>query len=551
MFRSHRLRRRVAALVAVSSGLAAPLMLVGPIPARALGTGPCPATACVSIGSATVVEGDTGMRTLIFPVTLSRPATASVSMKYRLQNLSATGGATAAAGVDYLDKAGALQTLTFVPATTTGLTAVTKLISVKVIGDTAAEATETMRVTLSALTGPARLRRGLALGTIVDDDAGAGIRAGIGDAFVAEGDVGKTRNLVVPITLSGASTVAVALTYTVSPGTATFSSTAAGGGDFGGKLSGVVNFSVGGTGVTAVQRVLNLPVWADAGIESDESLSIALSASSLPPGVTIGRATGTGTIVDDDTVSTTVAIPNSMAVLGDSISRAYNACPTFGECPASVWSTGTDIGVDSHYTRLLALNPSIAGNAHNDAVSGATMVNLNGQAVNAVSQNVDYVTIEMGGNDGCKNTEAQMTSAATYQAQFQQAMTTLTTGLPNAHILVASVPDIVQLWAVAKDVPAARSVWSSFNICQTVTANPLSVAQADVDRRARVRQRVIDYNTALATVCAQFANCRFDQNAVFNSAFALSDVSSIDYFHPSYAGQTGLALLTYGAGWDW
>ena len=271
----------------------------------------------------------------------------------------------------------------------------------------------------------------------------------------------------------------------------------------------------------------------------------------MPAGVTIGRATGTGTIIDDDTVSTTVAVPNSMAVLGDSISRAFNACPTFGECPASVWSTGTDIGVDSHYTRLRALNPSITGNAHNDAVSGATMANLNAQAGVAVSQNVDYVTIEMGGNDGCKNTEAQMTSIGTYEAQFQQAMTTLSSGLPNAHILVASVPDILQLWVVAKDVPAAQSVWSSFNICQTVTANPLSVAQADVDRRARVRQRVIDYNTALATVCAQFVNCRFDQNAVFNSAFALSDVSTIDYFHPSYAGQTGLALLTYGAGWDW
>ncbi len=550
MSRSRRSYWRVTALCAVGVVISAPLAVVVSNPALALGTGPCPATACVSIGSATVVEGDTGMRTLTFPVTLSLPATATVSMKYRLQNLSATGGATAGAGVDYLDKAAALQTLTFVPGAT-GLTGVSKLITVKVLSDTTVEPTETMRVTLSALTGPARLRKGLALGTIVDDDPGTGIRAGIGDAVVAEGDVGKTRNLVVPITLSSASTSAVALTYIVTPGTATFSSTAAGGGDFGAKLTGVVNFAVSGTGVTAVQRVLKLPVWADAALESDESLSITISASSLPAGVTIGRATGTGTIVDDDTVSTTVPVPNSMAVLGDSISRAYNACPAFGECPASVWSTGTDIGVDSHYTRLLALNPAISGNAHNDAVSGATMSNLNGQAAVAVGQNVDYVTIEMGGNDGCKNTEAQMTLAATYQAQFQQAMNTLTTGLPNAHILVASVPDIVQLWVVAKDVPAARSVWSLASICQTVTANPLSVAQADVDRRARVRQRVVDYNTALATVCAQFANCRFDQNLVFNSGFALSDVSSIDYFHPSYAGQTGLALLSYGAGWDW
>ncbi len=551
MFPSRRSPWRVATLFAAGTALVAPLMVVGSVSAQALTTGPCPTTACVSIGSATVVEGDTGTRTLNFPVTLSRPATATVSLRYRLQDLTATGAAVAGPGVDYIDKTGSTLTVSFVPALATGLTPVTKLISVKVAGDTTAEATETMRVTLSALTGPARLRKGLALGTIIDDDPSVGIRVSVGDAAVSEGDVGRTRNLVVPITLSGPSTSAVALTYVLTPGTATFSTTAAGGGDFGAKLTGVMNFAVAATGLTAVQRVLNLPVWADAGLEADETLSITVSAVALPPGVTIARATGTATIVDDDTVSTTVAVPNSMAVLGDSISRAYNACSTFGECPASVWSTGTDIGVDSHYTRLLALNPAIAGNAHNDAVSGTTMANLNGQAINAVGQNVDYVTIEMGGNDGCKNTEAQMTSAATYQAQFQQAMTTLSSGLPNAHILVASVPDLVQLWAVAKDVPAARSIWSLANICQTVTANPLSVAQADVDRRARVRQRVIDYNTALATVCAQFPNCKFDQNAVFNSTFALSDVSSIDYFHPSYAGQTGLALLTYGAGWDW
>ena len=144
-----------------------------------------------------------------------------------------------------------------------------------------------------------------------------------------------------------------------------------------------------------------------------------------------------------------------------------------------------------------------------------------------------------------------MTSAAAYHLQFLQAMTTLTTGIPNARILVASVPDLLQLWAVGKDVAAARSAWSAFSICQSMVANPQSTAPADVDRRTRVRQRVIDYNAALATVCAQFTNCTFDQNAVFNSPFALTDVSPADYFHPSYAGQTGLAIATYAAGFDW
>jgi hypothetical protein len=81
-------------------------------------------------------------------------------------------------------------------------------------------------------------------------------------------------------------------------------------------------------------------------------------------------------------------------------------------------------------------------------------------------------------------------------------------------------------------------------------ANPRSTAQADLDRRARVRQREIDFNTQLAQVCAQYVHCRFDGNTVFNTAFTASDVSTRDYFHPSLAGQTKLASVSWSAGFD-
>jgi hypothetical protein len=110
----------------------------------------------------------------------------------------------------------------------------------------------------------------------------------------------------------------------------------------------------------------------------------------------------------------------------------------------------------------------------------------------------------------------------------------------------------MRTWEIAKDVPAARTAWASFqNFCATVTANPLVTDQANTDRRQRVRQRESDFNAALATVCAQFSNCRFDDDAVFNWKYSLSDLSTLDYFHPSYAWQTGLGALTYSAGFDW
>ena len=60
----------------------------------------------------------------------------------------------------------------------------------------------------------------------------------------------------------------------------------------------------------------------------------------------------------------------------------------------------------------------------------------------------------------------------------------------------------------------------------------------------------IDFNTQLQQVCAQYIHCRFDNNAAFNIAFMPSDVSTVDYFHPSLAGQTLAASVSYGATFD-
>jgi lysophospholipase L1-like esterase len=514
-------------------------------------TGPLPSCSvpCVSVGDASILEGDSGSRAMAFSVTLSRPSTTtSITVQYRLVAGSATGSNKATAGVDFNNKNSAEGSLTF------AIGQVSRPISVSVYGDTAVEADETFRVILSNPTGGARLARPLAIGTIVDDDSSnSDIHIGTGDASVVEGDGGTGRNLAFIVTLSNPSTTAITLSYSVAGGAnAQYGKSASvAGADFGGKTAGTITFAVGTKGITPVVKRISVPVWPDTNLENDETVTLTISSGSLPAGVSITRATGTGTIVDDDATPTTSPVPGSMAALGDSITRAFDACAPLAECLSAVWSTGTDPLVDSQYSRIAAVNPAIVGQAHNDAVSGTTMSALNGQASSAVGQGVDYVTIEMGGNDICKSTEAAMTSVATYQSQFQAAMTTLVNGLPNARIFVASVPDIERLWFVAKDNANARSVWSTYGICQSMLANPLSEAQADIDRRDRIRQRVIDYNTALATVCAQYTNCRFDGNVVFNSPFELSDVSSIDYFHPSFNGQTGLAISTYAAGWNW
>ena len=529
--------RRVSKLA--SALLAA--TIVAPLTAPA--SGPAAAAqcagACVAIGSVSVLEGDTGTRTVTLPVTLSQP-TGIVTVQYRIQGLTATGGPTPLLGVDVRDKGGVLGTVTFAAGATA------RTVPVTVYADTAVELDETFVVTLSNVTG-ATIVGGLATGTILNDDAAANIRVGIGDATIAEGDSG-VRRVAFPITLSTGASSLVKLGYTLTSGTAIYGATsAAPGADFGGTVSGTITFAVTTTGTTAVLKRLSVPVWPETISESDQTFSVTLAPITLPAGGSITRSVGTGTILNDDS-TTAVPVPNSMAAIGDSITAGANSCPPVS-CPASSWSTGTDI--TSHYQRILAINPAISGRAFNNSVSGSVMGSINQQATQAVAQGVDYVTILLGANDVCKRTEAEMTPVATLQAQLQTGMTTLTNGLPNARIFVASIPDIKRLWEVGHGSAAALSIWNAAQICQSMLANPTSTAPADVARRDRVRQRAIDDNIAIAAVCSQYPNCKFDNHATFNYPFALSQLSTMDYFHPSAALQAVLAQVTYAAGYNW
>lgn len=237
--------------------------------------------------------------------------------------------------------------------------------------------------------------------------------------------------------------------------------------------------------------------------------------------------------------------PSSMAATGDSITRAFNLCFfPFTDCPARSWSTGNNSTVNSHALRL-----GITGLAYNDAKSGAKMSDLPGQATTVSNRNVGYVTVLMGGNDVCTDTEGLMTTPTLYEAQFRQAMETLKADSTPPLVYVLSIPNVKMLWEILRDNSSARSAWNSYNICQSLLANPLSTAQVDVDRRERVKQRNMELNQRLRAACAGYSFCRFDGEAAFGTAFVPNDVSTRDYFHPSTAGQTKLASVSYDHGY--
>ena len=110
----------------------------------------------LSIGDASVDEGDSGSTTLDFTVTLDRAATETVTVDW------ATSDGTAEAGTDYTAGTGSL---TFNSGDSTS-----KTVSVTVAGDEVDEPNETFTVTLTNPSG-ATLGDDTAIGTITDDDA--------------------------------------------------------------------------------------------------------------------------------------------------------------------------------------------------------------------------------------------------------------------------------------------------------------------------------------------------------------------------------------------
>jgi hypothetical protein len=236
-----------------------------------------------AIADASVAEGNAGTTPLAFTVTLSAASGKTVTVDW------STAAGSATAGADYSSASG---TLTFAPGETT------KTVSVNVLGDTVDEPDETFVVNLANVAN-ATLADAQAIGTILDDDAGAGLS--IADASVAEGNAG-TVALVFTVTLGAPSGQAVAVDWGTAAGTATA------GVDYA-TANGTVTFAPGET-----TKTVSVTVNGDTLDEFDETILIHLSG---PVNAIISDAQATGTILDDD-AAVSVALGDASVTEGNS-----------------------------------------------------------------------------------------------------------------------------------------------------------------------------------------------------------------------------------------
>ncbi|MEO3973281.1 SGNH/GDSL hydrolase family protein [Streptomyces sp. CAU 1734] len=237
--------------------------------------------------------------------------------------------------------------------------------------------------------------------------------------------------------------------------------------------------------------------------------------------------------------------PDSIAAVGDSITRAFDACVVLSDCPEASWATGTDATVRSLAQRLLGGEPAaVAQRSWNYARTGAEVADLSAQMAKAAAKKPDLVTVLVGANDACADRTELMTPVADFRASFTKALRELRRTAPKSQVYVSSVPDLKRLWSTGRDDPLGRAVWK-LGICSTMLGDAEDLSSRAHERRARVQDRVVAYNTVLKDVCGKDRRCRYDGGAVFDYRFNEELLSRWDWFHPSKDGQSVLADIAY------
>jgi beta-glucanase (GH16 family) len=244
--------------------------------------------AIVSIGPMAGVshtEGTTGGTLYTFTVTRDWDQSEKVTVGWQVRG---QGGAPADA-MDFVGNALPSGTVTF------EINQTTAFIQVYVQGDTYQEGNEEFLVTLVNPVG-AKLGQATATGFITNDDTGGGppptdpqISFASSTVALAEGNSGLTA-FSFTVNRTGATTGSSTVNWSVGGSGAN----AANGADFqGGALpSGVLTFAAGETSKTITVQVVG-----DTTVEPSETFTVTLSGVS---GATLGQATATGTITNDD-----------------------------------------------------------------------------------------------------------------------------------------------------------------------------------------------------------------------------------------------------------
>ncbi len=259
-------------MMRLRSAIIGTALLAGVIAPIATAPSASAATALVSIGDASGVEGDVGNgRGITFSITLDAPAGLDVRVDWMVQ--------VGSAGIlDIKNFGGAVRTATIRAGKVSAFANVT-ILPDAVVG----EGDETFEVHLLGTTTNASIEDHLGVGTVIDDDAGAGVILGAGGGTVHEGNSGA-RQLKMWVTLSEPA---------VAPVTVSAMLMGSGAGADYKAYAKTITFLSG-----QFKKPVVVTIYAEAMDEEDEVFHLMLEGAT--PGVTVLNSEVPSTIIDDD-----------------------------------------------------------------------------------------------------------------------------------------------------------------------------------------------------------------------------------------------------------
>ncbi len=234
----------------------------------------------IDIGDVTKVEGNVGTTNFDFDITLSKPSSETIIVKYNTADVSAT------AGSDYKAETG---TVTFNPGETS------KTVSISVGGDTNLELDETFTITLTDAVG-GKIDKATGIGSIIDDDRP--IVATI--ATDANASEFKKDPGLFTLTRTGATAKGLTVNYTIA-GTANNNT------DYK-NITGTATFKAGSSQTTIEIKPIDDEIY-----EGDETVTLTLNDGGVNYKIDPLATTGTVTITDDDLPSISLSVTDDKA----------------------------------------------------------------------------------------------------------------------------------------------------------------------------------------------------------------------------------------------
>ncbi len=252
-------------------------------------------------------------------------------------------------------------------------------------------------------------------------------------------------------------------------------------------------------------------------------------------------------------------LPALLGAIGDSYTTAFSVSPQLlYDHRQYSWAVGTakNDGVFSLLERFRALGDSpVVADA---ATMGRRMTDAPRQAAIIVAAakrlaagKTAYVTFALGTNDLCGD---PMTDPVTFANSLQTALVTLKTGLPaGSQVLMLAVPDFPHFYDMTQADPktkAALQLWVNSNRC------PPYLGNYGAPTFELANYYLTKYDNMLQAGCAGMntgagtprVTCTYDPKLLSESDFVAKDLSTADYFHPSFTGQAKMAESAWQAG---